>query len=334
MFPTFDLGVTTLPAWFTMLMVAITAAILLVHAEWMRKGRPGNVILDFGLLMMFCGIAGSRIGHVLADGHFMDYVNLCVAPEKLEALALGAARLCSGDKQCLDAGLGDLCDTATGLCRQQRDCLRVVKIWYGGYVFYGGLLLCIPTGIWYVKRNGLQVWDVGDLAGFGVPFGQALGRLGCLLAGCCFGGVTDGPLGMSFPRHSPAWKHHLESHLIDASAAVSLPVHPTQLYEAIACGLITAFGVWRYRRGRHFRGELFFQYVALYGVFRFLIEYVRADERGAWMGGLVSTSQLISLPMLAWAGWVLWRRKAWPFDNVVAPAADAPEPAPTPVEPT
>ena len=273
--------------------------------------------------MMFCGIFGSRVVHVLADGHFMDYVNLCVDPEALKALALGGGKLCAADQQCLDAGLGDLCDTATGMCRQHRDCLRVFKIWYGGYVFYGGLLLCIPVGIWFVRRARLRVWEIGDLAGFGVPFGQAVGRMGCFLAGCCFGGVTDGPTGIAFPRHSPSWQAHLDQHLIDASAAASLHVHPTQLYEAIACGLICALGVWRYRKGNHFRGELFFQYALLYGLFRVAVEFVRADERGAWLGGVITTSQLLSLPMIAWAVWILLRRKAWPFDNEPPPSQSA-----------
>ena len=192
MFPTFDLGFTTLPAYFTLLMVAITSAILVTHAEWLRKRTDGNFMLDFGLLMMVCGLLGSRLLHVIADGHFMDYVNLCVDPAALEPLKLAASQLCSTDQQCLNAALGDHC-LENGACGQYRDCLRVVKIWYGGYVFYGGLLLCIPSAIWFIRRRGVAIWSVGDVAGFGIPFGQFVGRLGCFFAGCCFGGPTEGP---------------------------------------------------------------------------------------------------------------------------------------------
>lgn len=313
MFPTFDLGFTTLPAYFTLLMVAITSAILVTHAEWLRKRTDGNFMLDFGLLMMVCGLLGSRLLHVIADGHFMDYVNLCVDPAALEPLKLAAGQLCSTDQQCLNAALGDHC-LENGACGQYRDCLRVVKIWYGGYVFYGGLLLCIPSAIWFIRRRGVAIWSVGDVAGFGIPFGQFVGRLGCFFAGCCFGGPTEGPTGIAFPRYSPAWDTHIKEGLIDPSALHSLAVHPTQLYESAACFLIFALGVWRYRRGNHFRGELFFQYVGLYALFRFAVEMVRADERGAWLGGLLSTSQLVSLPMLLWAAWVLIRRRPWPPD--------------------
>lgn len=313
MHPSFDLGFTTLPAYFTMLMVGLTAAILLAHREGMRRGIDGNTILDLGLLMMVCGLAGSRILHVLADGHFWDYVHLCTDPTQLKGLALAGGRACVADAQCLGAGLGDLCDQATGLCRQQQDCLRVFKIWYGGYVFYGGLLLCVPVGLWFLRRRQVEMWDVADLAGWGIPFGLILGRFGCFLAGCCFGGVTDGPTGIAFPRFSPAWSRHVGDELITRTAEHSLHVHPTQLYEAIAAALIFALGYWRYRRRRHFRGELFFQFLALYAIFRILVEFIRADDRGEWLWGLATTSQLVSLPALVWAGWAFWRGRAWPL---------------------
>lgn len=312
MHPSIDIGFTTLPSYFTLLMVGLTLATLLAHREAMRRGIDGNTILDLGLLMMAAGLIGSRILHVLADGHFWDYVHLCTDPDQLPGLAISAGRRCTSEAQCIQAGLGDLCDTATGLCRQQQDCLRVFKIWYGGYVFYGGLLLAVPLGIWFLHRRGLAVWAVADLAGWAIPFGLILGRLGCYLAGCCFGGVTDGPLGIEFPRFSPAWQTHVDAHLIDRHAAHSLPVHATQLYEAIASALIAGFGWWRYRRGRHFEGELFFQFIALYGVFRIAVEFIRADERGAWLGGLATTSQLVSLPLLVWAAVAFWRRRAFP----------------------
>ena len=157
MHPSFDLGFTTLPAYFTMLMVGLTAAILLAHREGMRRGIDGNTILDLGLLMMVCGLAGARILHVLADGHFWDYVHLCTDPTQLKGLALAGGRACVADAQCLRAGLGDLCDQGSGLCRQQQDCLRVFKIWYGGYVFYGGLLLCVPVGLCFLRRRHVEM---------------------------------------------------------------------------------------------------------------------------------------------------------------------------------
>ncbi len=333
MHPSFDLGLTTLPAYFTLLMVGFTLAILWVHKEGMARGLDGNTLLDLGLLMLACGLIGARALHIVADGQFWDYVHLCTDPAQVPALSLGRGLRCTADQQCLTAGLGDLCETTTGLCRQSQDCLRVFKIWYGGYAYYGGFLLAVPTGIWFLHRRGLSVWKVADLAAFGISLGLVFGRVGCLLAGCCFGAPTSSPVGLPFPRHSPAWDQHLADHRISELAGASLPVHATQLYEAIACAGICLWTWRRYRRGVAFDGQNFFVFMLLYAAFRFLVEYLRADDRGLWLGGLFSTSQLISLPLLAWATWVLVRRRPWPelqLPHRPVPAAATPPETKTP----
>lgn len=322
MHPSFDIGLTTLPAYFTLLMVGFTLAILWAHHEGMRRGLEGNAILDLGLLMLACGLIGARALHILADGQFWDYVHLCTDPNQVAGLPLGRGLRCAADDQCLTAGLGDLCETATGLCRQRQDCLRVLKIWYGGYAYYGGFLLAVPTGLWFLRKRGLPMWRVADLAGFAIAFGLVFGRMGCFLAGCCFGATTQGPFGIAFPRYSPAWDKHLEQHRIAENAITSLPVHATQLYEAIACTAIFAWCYWRYRRGPRFEGQVFFQFMAAYAVFRFAVEFMRADDRGEWLGGL-TTSQWISVPLFAWSAWVLACGRAWP--EVAASSAVGPE---------
>lgn len=332
MFPSFDIGVADLPAYFTLLMVGFTVAILAAHKEALRGGQiDGNTILDLGLLMLACGLIGSRVLHVLADGHFWTYVNLCVDPAAVPGLAVGDGLRCVNDAQCHRLALGDLCDAASGLCRQERDCLRVFKIWYGGYAYYGGLLLAVPVGIWFLHHRGQRVWQVADLVSWAISLGLAFGRTGCLLAGCCFGQVTDGPLGLAFPRFSPAWDRHVHDGLIAADAAASLPVHATQLYEAVFAALL-ALVLWRYyRRGPRFEGEVFFLFNAAYAVFRFAVELIRADDRGAWFGEAITTSQLISLPLLAWSMVAFARGRAWPVLGAAgvdqtAPAGTDPDP--------
>ncbi|MBM4342913.1 MAG: prolipoprotein diacylglyceryl transferase [Deltaproteobacteria bacterium] len=312
MHPTFDIGITTLPAYFTLLMVGFTLAILWAHKLGVAQGMPGNPILDCGLLMLACGLVGSRALHIVADGQFWDYVHLCTDPMQVPALSLGRGLKCASDAQCLDAGLGDWCETASGLCRQRQDCLRVFKIWYGGYAYYGGFLLAVPTGIWFLRKKRMPIWRVADLASFGIAMGLVFGRVGCFLAGCCFGGITDSGLAVRFGRWSPAWDRHLADHRITDLAAQSLPVHATQLYEAAACAVISWLCWRRVRSGVRFQGEAFFWFMLLYAAFRFGVEFLRADDRGLWLGGALSTSQLISLPLLVWSAWVLWRGKAWP----------------------
>ncbi|HAN31569.1 MAG TPA: hypothetical protein DCQ06_08215, partial [Myxococcales bacterium] len=75
-------------------MVAITSAILLSHKEALRRGMDGNVILDLGLIVMACALIGARLLHVIADGHFWEYVHLCTDPDLLPGLALSGGRRC------------------------------------------------------------------------------------------------------------------------------------------------------------------------------------------------------------------------------------------------
>ena len=77
------------------------------------------------------------------------------------------------------------------------------------------------------------------------------------------------------------------------------PLHPSQLYESFAAFLIFAFLLWLLPRKR-FDGQVVMAYVALYSTVRFGLEFLRGDlERGSWFGGVISTSQIIALLLLA-----------------------------------
>jgi len=324
MFPSIPLGITSLPSYFTLLMVGFTLAVLWGHREGPRRGIVDNTVLDCGLLMMIAGLAGARILHVLADGHFWDYVHLCTDPDQVPGLRLLGGAACTTDAQCVGQGLGDFCEAATGQCRQHQDCWRAFKVHYGGWTYYGGFLLAVPTGLWFLRRRKAPIWTVADLGGFAIPFGLVWGRTGCYLAGCCFGGVCESPPGIRFPFRSPAWESHYEAGLVTLRDAVSLPVHPTQLYEAVACALVCAGCFWRWRRGPRFQGEIFFLFMLAYAIFRFAVEFLRADARGAWLGDTLSTSQIVSIPLAGWAIFCLIRGRSFP----AGPVAANPEVAP------
>ena len=70
--------------------------------------------------------------------------------------------------------------------------------------YYGGLLAASVTGIYLLRRDRFPVWKGIDLAALGIPLGLGFGRMGCLLAGCCFGQPTQGPMALIFPSYSPA----------------------------------------------------------------------------------------------------------------------------------
>jgi len=162
------------------------------------------------------------------------------------------------------------------------DFLRSGGVWYGG--FLGGLL----TGLILIRRYRLPFWKVTDAFAPGVALGQAIGRQGCFAAGCCWGKPTALPWGVEFGDLA----HRI------TGVPVGVHLHPTQLYESAACVVIFLL-LLRLHRRKRFDGEVIAAYAVLYGLTRFLIEFVRDDPRGDIAGlttltGL-STSQLISL---------------------------------------
>ncbi len=175
---------------------------------------------------------------------------------------------------------------------------QILAILRAGGVFYGGLLLAVPVAIWYVRRHGLPTWRVGDLAAPGIALAHAVGRLGCLMAGCCYGRPADLPWAVRFTSAYAA---------DTVGVPLDVPLHPTQLYEAGAELLIFVFVLATEGRGRAYPGRTFWTYVLLYATARFVIEFFRGDPRGTV--GPWSTSQLVSmglvpsaLVMLAWLG--------------------------------
>lgn len=176
---------------------------------------------------------------------------------------------------------------------------------YGG--FLGGCLGC------YLGTRGRGHWAVCDVATPAIGFGTALVRLGCLLGGCDFGQTSSLPWAVRFPVGSPAFDAHFAAGLLGPLSTESLPVHPTQLYEALLgclCGAV-ALGYLKRRRGLALDGRVFFTGAALYALGRFAIELVRGDaDRGLFFGGSLSTSQLVSLLVLYAAGWKLLALRA------------------------
>ena len=182
----------------------------------------------------------------------------------------------------------------------------IVRIDQGGLMFYGGVLGAALALFVFVRRHRESFLGLADLLLAVLPLGHAFGRVGCFLHGCCHGRVSDSPLAVAFPAHSPAWYQQLDDRLITADVARSLPVLPTQLFEAGANLLLFVLLVFLYRRLPHRRGVVAAVYLLLYPVIRFLIEPLRGDPRmqiGAW-----SIGQFISILLfVAGAALLTWR---------------------------
>jgi phosphatidylglycerol:prolipoprotein diacylglycerol transferase len=162
--------------------------------------------------------------------------------------------------------------------------LDIFKVWEGGLVFYGGLVLTVPTVLWYVKKNALSVWSTADLFAPSLAIGHAVGRIGCFYAGCCYGKPAEGlPWAVTFTDPQTL-------------ALVGIPLHPTQIYESL--GEFTIFLVLiTLRRHRSFNGRLFVTYVMLYSVLRFIVEFFRGDIARGFITHQLSFSQGVSVLM-------------------------------------
>lgn len=171
------------------------------------------------------------------------------------------------------------------------DPLKSLKIWEGGFVFYGGLLPAVAVGIWYIRRIGLPLWQVVDIFAPSVAVGHAIGRIGCFFAGCCHGMPTSLPWAVMFKDPQ-------------SLAPLGVPLHPTQLYSSFSLFSIFAFLVFL-RRRKTFHGEIFWSYIFVYSLVRFLLEFLRADPRGSVLGGVLSTAQAIAIPLAGIAVFML-----------------------------
>jgi len=178
--------------------------------------------------------------------------------------AIVTFRLCA-DRAGLSAGLQNLC--------------------YGGLI--GGaacfLLVYFVVGRFLFRQSGEHLRDfftVSDIAAASIAIAHSIGRIGCLMAGCCHGAQTDRWYGIYM-------------------VAIGRKVIPTQLYEALFLLALFLFFLYRLSRKKSYNLCL---YMALYGVWRFLIEYARDDYRGTTLVSFLTPSQLIALLMVAGAG--------------------------------
>jgi phosphatidylglycerol---prolipoprotein diacylglyceryl transferase len=297
LFRLFDVG---FPSYFVLLLTGFFFATAICAVGARRIGQNPDVMVDLGIAMLLCGVAGGRLLSVLADGQFMDYVHLCTDPSRVDWLITRG--------ECLSKNYNGAWDAAKSVCHpQETDCFAWAKFWAGGLAYYGGFLGA-SAGAWFLlKRDRFPFWKAADLAGVAVPLGLAFGRMGCLLAGCCFGAECDLPWALSFPPRSPASEEQWKTHLLDHASMWSHPVHPTQIYESAASLAIAALCLFVVQPRKRYDGQVFAVFLALYAVARCLLEILRRDDRGGFLG--LSTSQLIGIGLIA-AAFAIHRARA------------------------
>jgi phosphatidylglycerol:prolipoprotein diacylglycerol transferase len=285
--------------------VGCTVAIALAFREARRRGLNGGKILDLSFWMLVTGLVGSRLFYV--------------------ALNAGAfARACTGAGEDLGPrGLGALIG----------DCTRALQIWEGGLIFYGGFLAAGLTAYFFARRQGWSFWTLGDIYAPSLAIGHAFGRLGCYAAGCCFGKACAAGARwcVSFGADSVADEELRSVAALPATAAVTPPLFPAQLYEAAGELAIFAILLAARRRAPLQRpGTLILLYAMFYGLLRFSVELFRGDFArrfliqldtpglARWLGlpagepALLSTGQVVSvLVAVTAAALLVARARGW-----------------------
>lgn len=147
-----------------------------------------------------------------------------------------------------------------------------------GFVIYGSIIGGGLSVFLYCRRKKWNVSKVFDLVIPSIPLAQGFGRIGCFLAGCCYGRETILRIGVEF-KNSPF-------------APSGVHLHPTQIYSSVFDFCLAFFLLWYDRKERK-DGRVFSMYVILYSIGRFFVEFLRNDPRGAV--GVLSTSQFISI---------------------------------------
>jgi len=156
--------------------------------------------------------------------------------------------------------------------------LQILQFWKGGLVFLGGAILAALVCLLVLRRKDQPFWPWADAFAPGIAAGQAVGRLGCLMAGCCYGKACSLPWSITFTQPN-------------SLAPINVPLHPTQVYHSLA-GLITLCILLLARKKMARPGQLFGLFLVLYSLFRFVIEFYRGDFRGYL--GFLSVTQWVA----------------------------------------
>jgi phosphatidylglycerol---prolipoprotein diacylglyceryl transferase len=257
------------------------AGIWLAQREARRRGQDAERIADLAFWILVAALVGSRVYFILVN--WADY--------------FGPTTF--------------LAETPFGRIP------RVLAVWEGGLVFYGGFIGAALTALVYMRRHGMPFLAYADTMIPSVAIGHFLGRLGCFCAGCCWGGVAHDrlPWAARFPPGSLAYQAFAArpspAEFLAPGGATTLPLHPTQLYESFGeLGLFLVL-VLVIRPRKRFHGQVLASWLLLYAVLRFTVEVFRGDvERGVYLG--LGAGQWTSLLIFA-VGAALWassRRRA------------------------
>ncbi len=203
--------------------------------------------------------------------------------------------------------------------------LSIFKVWEGGMSFHGGLLGVMAAALWWSRKHRLHFFDTMDFVAPLVPPGLGFGRLGNFIGAELWGKPTEAGWGVIFPT-DPALRSLDAAQLQAQYAAGALDPfarHPSQLYQAFLEGLVMFVVLWlvsRKPRPRYLVSGLF---ALMYGVFRFIVEFVRVPDEGVYVAfGWLTKGQILSVPLVLLGLYLLWLSRRAPTLQPVVPVAN------------
>lgn len=137
-----------------------------------------------------------------------------------------------------------------------------------GGVFQGGLAFGVLFALWYFRRHKMPTWKIADLVAPALALGHGFGRIGCFLAGCCYGTECALPWKTTFTSE---YAHNL------TGIPLGTPLHPVQLYEA-ALNFLNAAILFLVLKKKRFDGQIFSLYILNYSLIRYITEFFRGDH--------------------------------------------------------
>lgn len=206
-----------------------------------------------------------------------------------------------------------------------RDPIRVIKVWEGGMSFHGGLI-GVLVAVWYwSRRHRRNLFDTLDFVAPMVPPGLGFGRIGNFIGAELWGKYTHAGWGVVFPT-DPELAGMAPEQLRQAFASGALDAyarHPSQLYEAFLEGLVMFVVLWWFSSGPRPRYAVSGLFALLYGVFRFMVEFVRMPDAdiGYIAFGWLTMGQLLSTPLIVLGVYLLLKSRRAPTVQP-APAGD------------
>ncbi|MGH1363012.1 MAG: prolipoprotein diacylglyceryl transferase [Calditrichia bacterium] len=171
------------------------------------------------------------------------------------------------------------------------------RIGLSGLIFLGGVIGAVFVSVIYVRWKKMPIWKTADSVAPSLALGIGIGRIGCLLNGCCFGQACELPWAVNYPEGSAA------HHILEGLAA-----HPTQLYES-AYGIIIFVVLLILERRGTFDGQLTGIFLVLYGISRFSVDFFRYYESQMFLFAGIEFNQIVSFVMFVGGIFLLFKLK-------------------------